>query len=804
MLSVAAMGSGQGEYYLGLTEEYYAACGEPEGRWIGRGAERLGLTGTVEAERFRNLLAGRSPDGQGSLTGKGNGHGHRPGYDLTFSAPKSFSALWAVSGPSRQSLLESIHTRAVKTAISYIEDTAAYTRRGKGGAKLERVGLVVAAFEHGSSRSLDPQMHTHALVMNVAPRADGTTGTIESFPLFRHKMDAGAIYRAELAALLAGELGLDCVPDGTSFRIEGVPQELCQAFSRRREQILEALDRRGAQGARAAATAALDTRAAKVSVSHERLLAQWQAVGRGYGFARDRADRLKGGQVRYPSVSPETVARMAAGEITQRQSCFAQRELVRRIAELAPACGMDAAAVRSAAAAYLRSPEAVRLGPPAPEAIYTTREMLDLEEGMLACARRLRIGAFHRLKEETLQAVIAERPRLGYEQQNALRHIARKPGNIHVISGLAGTGKTSLAEAMRLCFEREGYRVVGAAPSAKAARGLREGAGIRSDTLHRTLFDLGQPDCGLSPKSVFVLDEAGMVGTRQMAELLGIVEKAGANLVLIGDARQLQPIDAGGAFAALGAELGQAELTRIARQHEKWQRAAVVSMAEGDAAAALGAYADHGQVRIEEDRIGAMRALIADWRKEDALPEKDRLIFAATNRDVGLLNLLAQRARQEDGALGQRQAAVGDVTVFENDRVLFVRNDRVRGVQNGSLGTVSSIGSGIVAVRLDSGAVVSFPAEAYRHLRLGYAVTTHKGQGVTVERASVLLGADMQDRELSYVQLSRSRAGTTLYADHDSAGEELADLVRRMGVSHRKELALDTLSRQGQALSLAR
>jgi conjugative relaxase-like TrwC/TraI family protein len=248
VLSIGNLTGGKGEYYLSLgREDYYLEGGEPPGKWQGRGAEKLGLSGTVDAESFRQLLSGYSPTGTPLIQNAGE-ENHQPGWDLTFSPPKSVSALWAIADPATKKIIQDAHDLAVGKGIDFIESEAAYTRRGKGGEVIQRTGLVVAAFQHGTSRAQDPQLHTHAVCLNVGVREDGTTGTILSKPIYRMKMTGGAIYRAELAYQLEKQLGLVIERDGFAFNVKGVPQGLCEEFSKRRDQILAELERTGFSG----------------------------------------------------------------------------------------------------------------------------------------------------------------------------------------------------------------------------------------------------------------------------------------------------------------------------------------------------------------------------------------------------------------------------------------------------------------------------------------------------------------------------------------------------------------------------
>src|SRR5262245_27980884 len=200
MLSIAALSGGQGNYYLALArDDYYLKGGEPPGRWLGEGAKLLGLTGQVEGPALKQLLRGFSADGAVPLIQGAGNSDHQPGWDLTFSCPKSVSVLWSQAEESERRVIQEAQAAAVREALDYLQDVAAFTRRGKGGHTQERTKLLVASFDHGTSRAQDPQLHTHCLILNVGVRADGTTGTILSEPFYRHKLAAGAMYRAELA-----------------------------------------------------------------------------------------------------------------------------------------------------------------------------------------------------------------------------------------------------------------------------------------------------------------------------------------------------------------------------------------------------------------------------------------------------------------------------------------------------------------------------------------------------------------------------------------------------------------------------
>ena len=318
----------------------------------------------------------------------------------------------------------------------------------------------------------------------------------------------------------------------------------------------------------------------------------------------------------------------------------------------------------------------------------------------------------------------------------------------------------------------------------------------------------------LDEKTVLVVDEAGMVGTRQMATLVAKARECGAKLVLTGEQRQIQAVEVGGPFGALqkrlgatvntpaGTPVGAPELTEIIRQKDPWQRAAVKEFAHGHGEKALRAYQERGCFTIAPDREAAQRALINAWAEDGVKKPEQHVIFAGTRAEAKALNGLAQAERQRAGKLGFRSLDVGGDRVHEKDRVLFTKNSQVLGVQNGTTGTVRGVDAAAqsLQVRLDDGRETLIPCREYSDLQLGYALTTHKGQGMTVKNSYILCGGSMTDRELSYVQASRATDRTRFFTEKilvwnpDTQQREeatLSELGRRMSQSRQKDLAHD-------------
>ena len=803
---LGAAGGGASRYYTDLArDDYYTQGGEPPGEWLGQGAAAWGLAGAVDAPALQNVLRGFDGAGARALA-QGAGDDHHAGWDLTFSAPKSVSVLWATTGdPTVRAAIQDAQRAAVAATVAFAERQCAFTRRGHDGMDRERVaGLAVATFEHATSREQDPQLHTHCLVANLAPRQDGTTGTLDGRHLYRWQMTLGALYRAELAAQLQHRLPVQIGRDGSSFAIRGVPEAVQHHFSKRAEQVREWLAAHGAEGAKAAEAATLSTRAHKPDIDRPALFDRWQADGRALGWGPEQAAQL----LERSAWARDRVAEPALADVREglvkRQSTFAERDAWRALAEGLQGVG-GIRDIEARMDAFRRDPEVVRLGEDRRgEMRGSTESMRQLEATALA---RAEIGAedrSHALSPAQIEPVLQSRPHLSAEQVEAVRYLCERGGAVATVEGLPGTGKSLLLDTARAAWEAAGYRVVGAALSGKAAQGLQESAGIPSDTLHARLkawapepgATAGQPDGGgarpvvddgmlfdrggrpaagaLDAHTVVVVDEAGMVDSRKLAALIEAAREAGAKLVLAGDHRQLQPVEAGGLFRAVAERIETAHLTEIRRQVEPWAREAVHAVTEGRAGAALAAYASRGLLHVSDGKAGTVRALVAAWAEAGRdHPGASRLMLAGERADVQALNAAARDHLRQTGQLGQGQplaTAHGPREFAVGDRLVCTRNSTPYGVRNGQLGTVEGIEvrreGATLRVRLDeSGRVAALPAARYPHLDHGYALTTHKAQGVTVDRAFVLAGGRMADQELGLVQLSRHRQNAQVFVD---------------------------------------
>jgi ATP-dependent exoDNAse (exonuclease V) alpha subunit len=440
---------------------------------------------------------------------------------------------------------------------------------------------------------------------------------------------------------------------------------------------------------------------------------------------------------------------------------------------------------------------------------YSTRGMLAVEQAMISAALARREEGCATARERPLTAALAARPGMSAEQARLVTQLTTSGNGVDVIAAAAGTGKTFSLDAARDAWGRSGYRVIGCALAARAAAELEAGAGIPSWTLARLLGQLDDPgDVALDPRTVVVCDEAAMVGTRTMARLLAHGAANGAKVVLVGDARQLPEIEAGGGFAALGRRLGPLTLRENRRQREAWERDALTRLRAGKVTDALDLYQAHGRVVTGATAEEAREAMVADWWAARAAGHS-AVMLAARRADVDDLNARARVRMQLDGRLSGPELLVDERPYQAGDRVMCLRNQYRLDLRNGTVGTVTNVDAKARTMEIcdDWGDMLWVPQRYLDagHITHAYATTIHKGQGMTTDRA-MLLGTDDLFLEMGYVGLSRGRATNHLYVvDTPDLTEEergarvvaeqpFDELVRALGQSRAKHLAVDALT----------
>jgi conjugative relaxase-like TrwC/TraI family protein len=839
--------SGEGYYLAAVADgvdEYYRGVGEAPGRWTGTAAATLDLEGEVAAEQLHAVWAGQHP-ATGEALARFPGR-EIAGYDLTFRAPKSVSLLALLGDPDTARTVTAAHEAAVDAAFSYIEDNAARSRTGKNGLHQVGVqGLVAAAFRHRTSRAGDPHLHTHVLVANMAQGPDDVWRTLDGRWLYLHAKTAGYLYEAHLRDELTRRLGVEWGPVKNGIAdVAGIDRSVIDHFSDRRRQIEEHLDEIGFRSARAAELAALETRQAKDTTLDVGSMRQvWEAKAAEIGFdpaslseVLDRVPRSfpvsVPGQfpVSVPVPGQDRVAQRLLGSngLTARASTFDRRDVLRGIAELMPA-GATVTQIEAMAGELLTHPEVVPLMMPTTgsgllgsdvirrgdgtviaaatsEPRWSTLELVALERDLIDRSTARTCDGSGVVPDQILTRVLGTRPTLEAEQAAMVTQLTRSGNGIDVVSAAAGTGKTYTLDAARDAWQAAGYRVIGAAQAGIAAQELQSSAGIESSTLAMLRIDLDTGRTTLDPRTVLVVDEAGMAGTRTLAPILAAADRAGAKVVLVGDPRQLPEIDAGGVLTGLSERLGPIELTHNRRQRQQWERDALAELRAGDIDVALGAYEANGRLVTGADAFEVRRTMVADWWSHRLVGDTTTMT-AFRRDDVDDLNGRARAYLERAGQLHGPVLEINDRPFQAGDQIVCLRNNRRLGIHNGTRAEILdvdperrsiSISVNRREVRLPPGYVDG------GHIAHGYATTIHKTQGATVDRG-LLLGTDELFRERGYVGMSRGRLSNHLYllgaspAD-DPAGHgppapipEPTDVVRQ--ALHRESeqrLAIDT------------
>ena len=803
MLSIGKLGHGQADYYLQAVgqgiEDYYTGQGEAPGRWLGTASSEIQLSGRVEADALRAVLNGNRPDGTWPLTRSGQGQNRVPGFDLTFSAPKSVSLMFGLGEPDVSRAVRDAHEAAVEAALDYMQRHAAMGRRGKGGTiSVLGNGFIAAGFRHRTSRAGDPQLHTHVLVANMTKGPDERWTALDARRLYVHARTGGFLYQAKLRLELTRRLGVEWTPvrNGVA-EVDGVPPAIRRAFSRRRAEIETELAERGETSASAAQVAALHTRREKdYAVPAETLAERWRERATELGFDPEIIDQLRDATEIQP-LPPETaeaqqLALTSPTGLTQRRSSFTRRDVVQAWASVL-VHGGDVAEIEHLADQLLASDDVVVLAQNASsltsgdvvrrsdgravaatseERRYSTPELLALESHVLDAAVAGQDADRGRVEQMTATRVLDVRPQLSGEQREMVARLLGDGDQIAIVVGKAGTGKTYALDAAREGWQTDGYQVIGAALARRAALELRDGAGIDSTSIHALLADLrDQPRELLNDRTVLVIDEAGMVGTRQLAELVDHVQQADAKLVLVGDPRQLPEIDAGGSFRSLTIRGEPIRLDENRRQKHEWERDALELLRGGQAGEALAAYHEHGRLVLVDTAPEQRERMAVDWwnARRDG---RDPIMIALRRNDVAELNQRARARMAAAGQLGNEVLMVHGQPFAVGDQVVTLRNHTGLGITNGTQGTVTildHVASSLTFVDR-SGQEITLPADYLLGttqrggptLDYGYALTGHKAQGITVDDALVL-GSDALYREWGYVAMSRGRYTNRLY-----------------------------------------
>jgi len=796
---------------------YYASRGETPLEWGGAGARALGLVGTVTEAQYEAIYGpGGAVD---PTTGERLVNTRRPGMELVIAAHKSVAELGVIG---RAEHMHRILDAERNATLAYLDDLVRLRggRRGAASVATPTAGLTYAVTRHATSRAGDPAPHDHVLIANLLRMEDDRGGwKAADMSLPRDHLHAATMVGRVAAAREAVRLGYSIEPDdGPSGRlgqwaIAGVAPEAMAIHSKRAAEITAETERRGFDSYRARNIVARDNRAPKRHEPVADLMSRWQAELASVGWpvgelersvvaarSRSRRPRALGDDDRRRIVA-ETLA--LDGPLAARK-VFSRRDVV--VAVAPKLFGHDPAELKSMVNQVLADPEAIPLlaTPMARERAYATATVIAAERAIAAAVEiEMARADAPAIDEVSARRAIANQERelgahLSVGQRAAVLGVTTSGRGAELVVGVAGAGKTTAQAAVREAFEAEGFEVIGTSTSGQAARTLKRQAGIEaSRTLASLTWRLDHGRLALTDRHVVIVDEAAMSEDVALLRVLSAASRAQAKVILVGDHRQLGAVGPGGGFESMVARYGAAVhvLADNVRQRGVADRAALSELRDGDVAKAVASYARRGCIVVSRDRSTAIDAVVSAWAA-DVAEGHQAAMYAWRRVDVAELNRRGREACRSLGRLGTEELlAPGGLPYAVGDRVVALAPGAGGSVVTSETGTVVSleVGARALVVRMDDGGDLRrLQAEELAADRLAhaYAVTVHRSQGSTVQRAHAL--EDGGGRELAYVKMSRAKDRSTVYVVADDAEQAREDLVREWSAERRPAWVIDS------------
>ena len=700
--------------------EYYTAGEEPDGVWFNpKGLFGLADGGKVDSSDFHRLYHGFAPNSGRKLTRNAGSERRSAGLDMTFSADKSVSALWAIADPELRSKIEDAHNDAARVAL---EETVvrhcAYTRIRNRDGEIEVLPADIAAamFQHGTSRDNDPQLHTHCVIFNAArTHRDGKYRALHQHPVYTWMKAAGAVYRNTLAWSLQERLGIRMEQygkEGEFTRVAGMPEDLIGHWSKRRAAIIEAAREMGftVEGnAPRAAAANKITRAGKSpdndpEIRHQR----WRGEAEGYVEREALIASLLG---KSEEITQEQIRALTEVledlpyRLTREEAVFRLPDIVERVGN-ATAGLLNRDAVATSIERVLLSPEVVRLTRPPRSAegradmahtrLYSTRHNLHMEQEVRDMAAGMAADTGHSLPAQAIGAKVTGLLKAGYplseEQIAAIRSVTSSEGRVAIIEGAAGSGKTTTLRPIADLYREHGQSIIATAVAWRTAVALGNDVDARPFCVDKLLRLAARGGIGINKDTTIIVDEAGMLSTRQAHHILQLSERHGAKIVFAGDTQQQQPVEAGPGLRLVRDAVGSVRVDRIRRQKADledilthvqgetpetarllansmaeerrtriltyyetmkgklvftpWQVAASEALRDGDAASAIAAHHLRGRFHIGYDEEKTLTDLVDDWdRYQRENPDKSSVVLARTRAEVRALSHLMRERR---------------------------------------------------------------------------------------------------------------------------------------------------------------
>jgi conjugative relaxase-like TrwC/TraI family protein len=856
MLSSAKISTSSWRYYQNQVTrgacEYYLDAGEAPGRWHGRGLGELSLTaGADVAERQLEALFGRALH---PATGRPLGRAWRidgvTGFDLTLSAPKSVSALWALGNEGIKQRVEVAHAAAVNATLSYLDMHAAFSRRGRDGAEqVGSAGFAAAVFDHRTSRAGDPQLHSHALVVNKVRCVEGVWRTVDGHELYHHKKSAGMMYQAALRSELRSRLGIEftAVDQNGQAEIAGVPGDLSQTWSKRTAEIQSEAGTKiaefeqelgrtltTAERISVTKTAVLKTRTVKLRAPDSVLHARWRDEAARLGWTGDRLWQAVAATAMRVRAQQPPAARSTGAVIVEAvtaagraRATFSRADLTAEIARRLPPARITAEQLRTTVEhltdTALARGGAVLLGAPQhgetarrSDPRYATEELLAAEARILHRAEHGQQTGCGVANADLVRQHLA-RAGLDADQAAAVRAATLSGDAITVITAPAGAGKTTALGVAARIWTESGYTVLGLAPSARAAAELCRATGGTADTVAKWLHDQHRPTMHrsaatptgrrLDARTVVIVDEASMCSTHDLDRITTAAEIAHAKVVPVGDPAQIGVVEGpGGLLAALAHRTGSIELTGVHRFSQRWERDATLKLRRGDPRV-LDHYLAQGRIHPTASADAALDAVFTAWAATTANGQ-DALMMARNRADVDRLNSRARDAARGQHSTIQRPVIqIGSIAWQAGDLLRTRRNNRriplgTSHVRNGDRFRVlgPGIDGGLLVEDLTGRGRTTLPA-AYvnEHAQYGWASTIDGAQGATADIGLLLVRVGL-DREHFYVGMTRGRHANHAYVAPDPVDQDthpVGPVLQPFTAEAARQLLADSLARIG-------
>lgn len=758
----------------------------------------------IDPGHFEKLCGGYSP-----ITGdpllKQHGDQHRAGTDFAFAPPKSFSVLWAIADDEFRARLEQINQDAVRVGLDHLNEQAT-SRAGKQGAQTVKATFAAVQFQHGSNRDGDPQLHIHNAILNLTKNQAGEWKTIEPRTLFKWQTSADALYQAQLISVLQREFGVSITKseNGHSFEIDSVSSEITKHWSGRREEMVRKATELGISIDDAGGMDRINfaTRKAKDILDNPHQGWRDEASKLGFGQAEANSLLLSSSAAEKSPLSAEEVRQrviQAINDIHEIDSVISDNQLHRAIGE-AFFGELDADQIKSLISdlkdgmdLYQRD-KVVFLGYDDGMAQYTTQSMRATERSLFNTSKSLSEDAKHEISHVFIEESIDAVGFLSDEQKDLVRHLT-SPGSLKIGEGSAGSGKSTSTLAAVNAFKSEGYEVQGLAMSWSAAKVLEHDAKINSRAIAGYLNDIYSDKIKLNEKSVLVIDEAGLIGSKDTERLVHAVQKVGAKIIFLGEESQLSPVSAGPAMGIMIESSGAQSIQTIRRQQDGHERQMVIDFRDGRSDLALDHLQKQGRLTFHKNSDTTKKQLIRDWEAyTHANPTKSSLILAVKNDDVRVLNVQVREILKRCGEVHAKDfdiktaglnKSVQTLSFASGDQIILKKTDLDLGVTNNTLAKIENIretaaGGHELTVRTTDGKQIKIDTLQYKNpdsggvaIRHGYAVTAWSAQGATVDR-SFVLGEGM-DRRYAYVSMSRHRQAASLYINSEPFITKLKD-----------------------------